>query len=219
MATSRPRDKNLKILFLGHSYIRRAKAYREEHNLSTNKLAIRNLIFSTTYFWRGGCNYKEFNKENTRDQILKYSPDFIIVALAGNAVAKLSSEMSMIDAQAEMRKFHTWLFESFPNAKILPIECEPRFTPHTDLDRNHNPLTESFHARRISMNNALKRLGAKHGLIRLFTKLQDRKLFVKRERYPYTHLNDQGYEVYWELILGALDFNLVKWGYLPPQNQ
>ena len=167
-------SKNLSVLFIGHSYVRRAHLYRKDHNLPLNKLQIKNVSLNMKYYWRGGSNYKQFNDlPEIKKRILTHSPDIIIVALAGNAVSSHSS-YSMPEAQEEMRIFHRWLTTSFPNAKILPIEAEPRFNKHSELPKNHPDNTESYHDRRKSMNHAINRMKGKHGTIRLFNALNEK---------------------------------------------
>merc|ERR1712030_82078 len=102
-------SKELSVLFIGHSYVRRARLYRKDHNLCINKIQIHDVNLNLKYFWRGGSNYKDFNNiPEIKKRILTYSPDIIIIALAGNAVSSPST-YSMPEAQEEMRKFHRWL--------------------------------------------------------------------------------------------------------------
>ena len=136
-----------------------------------------------------------------------------MVALAGNAVAK-SKDHDIPSANAEMRIFHSWLCATFPLAKILPIEAEPRFNVHQELPVHHDPLKESYKSRRKAMNMAMSRMHCKHGIIRVYNRLNDRNLFIKRERTPYVHLNEAGNKVYWDIIYKGLKFSLTKWGIL-----
>ena len=205
--------RHMSVLFIGHSYVRRARLHRLQHYFSTN-LTIENVILHFNYIWRGGKNYAFFNSdEDTKKNIKFYSPDIILVALAGNAVSK-SSYYDMPSANAEMRIFHNWLCFNFPYAKILPIEAEPRYNRHKELPRNHNPLLESYKSRRKAMNMAMARMSCKHGLIRVYSRLNDRKFYLRRDRTPYVHLNKLGNERFWELIINGLNYNLEKWGYL-----
>ena len=134
-----------------------------------------------------------------REEKQSHSPNIVLAALAGNAVAK-SSLYDMATAQLEMRKFYCWLNEIFPEALIIPIEAEPRFNYHHELPPEHDPEEESYKTRRKSMNNAIQRMKGKHATILLYKRLNDRSLFKSREFNPYVHLNQRGYEIYWSLI-------------------
>ena len=41
-----------------------------------------------------------------------------------------------------------------------------------------------------------------------------KKLYLKKDKTPYIHLNNLGNEVYWDVITKGLKYNLGKWGYL-----
>ena len=205
----------LSVLFLGHSYARRARDHRIEKRQSPYFIPLGNTILNFTYIFKGGQNYHFFyNDTNIRKRIESCTPDIILIALAGNAVSKKSFEYPMPTAQADMRIFHEWLTLTFPNAKIIPIEAEPRFNPHCELPPDHDPLTESYRNRRRTMNNAIQRMRGKHATVLLYNIFQDRSLFIPYEchgRCKYVHLNYKGYEIYWDLILNCLHHNLIKW--------
>lgn len=205
--------KKMSVLFIGHSYVRRIKSYRLSNNLPTN-MSFDNITLVFNFIFVGGKNYEFFNADNKiRNKIKSHSPDIILVSLTGNAVSK-SSNNDMPSANAEMRIFHSWLCATFPFAKILPIEAEPRFNVHRELPVKHNPLKESYKSRRKAMNMAMSRMSCKHGMIRVYNRLNDRNLFLRRERTPYVHLNDAGNYVYWDIIYKGLKFSLTKWGLL-----
>ena len=205
-------SKELSVLFIGHSYVRRARLYRQRKNLPVDNIQIEGINLKFKYFWRGASNYQHFNDiPYIKKFLITQSPDIIIIALAGNAVSSPSS-YTMPKAQDEMRKFHRWLTSTFPNAKILPIEAEPRFNSHEELTITHDPLVESYHSRRKCMNHAIDRMKGKHGMIRVYTLLNDRSLFER----DLVHLNKDGYKIYWELITNCLKFSLKKWGHITP---
>ena len=209
--------KQLNVLFIGHSYVRRAREYRQKKNL-THSILISNYKLNFFYFWIGGQNYTQFNSNpNTLAGIKNVGnrnpPDIILVCLAGNAVARPSSfEMPL--ANHEMRVFHEWVKTSFPSAKLIPIEAEPRFNYHSELPKDHGKdgvIKESYKSRRVSMNSAIKRDKSKDALCQLYNELNDIKYFIPYERNPYVHLNDEGYELYWKLIINCLTCCLGKW--------
>ena len=205
--------RKLNVLFIGHSYVRRLMFHRLNNNLSTN-MTFHNLVLVFNYIYVGGKNYSFFNSDNKiRNAIKSHNPDIILISLAGNAVSK-SNYYDIPSANAEMRIFHSWLCATFPSAKILPIEAEPRYNYHRELPVKHDPLHESYKSRRKAMNIAMSRMSCKHGLIRIFNRLTDRNLFLRHDRTPYVHLNESGNEIYWDIIYKGLDFSLRKWGFL-----
>ena len=204
----------ISVLFIGHSYARRAKEDRIEKGLDPNTIYIDNLKLNFKYIFKGGQNHKFFNENlKIRDEIKSHSPNIVITALAGNAVAK-TSLYDMATAQLEMRKYYCWLNETFPQALIIPIEAEPRFNHHHELPPDHDPKNESYKTRRKAMNNAIQRMKGKHSTILLYKQLNDRDLFIRKEKNPYVHLNQRGYEIYWGLIISGLRAALSKYGFL-----
>ena len=81
----------ISVLFIGHSYARRAKEDRIEKGLDPNTIYIDNLKLNFKYIFKGGQNHKFFNENlKIRNEIESLSPNIVITALAGNAVAKTS---------------------------------------------------------------------------------------------------------------------------------
>ena len=210
--------RELTVLFIGHSYVKRAKEYRSRNGLTPN-VSIQDLFLKFIYIARGGKSYKFFNEdEEVKEEILKYSPDIVLVALAGNSACKHSSNEMQLEND-EMRKFHNWLLIKFPNAYVAPIEAEPRFNWHNELPIERDINLESYKQRRKSINSAMSRMACKHGIIRVYNRLNDRNLFKPRHGNGYVdaHLNDEGLEIYLDIIHKGLEFLLRKWKFLSSQ--
>ena len=120
--------------------------------------------------------------------------------MGGNAVANREYPQPKIEeATREMRVFHAWLRNNFPQALLVPGEVEARYNWHRDLSNDH--VGESYKQRRRAFNRAIFRMKDKDYTLRLGEALHDKEKYYEDDGI---HFNEDGNRRYWEFIVDTL---------------
>ena len=193
----------VRVLLIGHSYVRRARKYRFTQRMNAFRMWVGNVRLEFAYIYKGGTNYKFFNESmEYRNQILEHNPDVIFTILGGNAVASRGEPQSKIeDATREMRVFHAWLRSRFPQALLVPGEVEARYNWHRGLPEGH--VGESYKQRRRAFNKAIVRMKDKDYTLRLGEALHDKERYYEADGI---HFKEEGNRRFWEFIVDTLRF-------------
>ena len=169
----------LKVLLVGHSYIRRIKEHLNSKGV--DGFTVGSTQVKVDFVYSGGADYARYNDSSRlKDWIMEFQPDIILVVLAGNGIRTDVPVPVYYDA---LRDFYNWLRGKFPGAIIISSECETRF--HEENLSSNIPNKEEYDRRKVAVNQVLYKMKYKNYLTRFGRTFNNRSFFYEKG----VHLN------------------------------
>lgn len=187
----------MKLLILGHSYVRDLKTLNIERYMVDQKSV--EIEYSTI----PGASYDTYlDNPDLLKNNLKNKPDVIVVILGGNSINR---DITNYETFKKCRAFYTLLRAEAAHATIISAQVELRF--YSTPNRFGCPPPEEFRKKRNELNKFLNRLKLKDFMLIIAGPGRlDNEQYYKDE----VHLNKTGLRVYASILKTTVAFALQK---------
>lgn len=182
----------MKIAIFGHSYV------RDLELLGHSDFVISEVPVSFQYFAFPGAGFRKFlNNPRLLDEVVLEKPDILVIILGGNDI-KVNVELKEI--KENCKEFFRLFRSKLPDSFFVATQVE--FRHSEKVNRHGSPSEKLFRKLALHFNNWLNRQKFKDKIfvVNGNTKLCDVGLFQK----DGVHLNLEGLEVYFDLLISAL---------------
>ena len=182
----------MKVLILGHSYV------RDLERLGNREITVNNILVHLSYLSFPGFRFVDFlQSPKLLDKAISLFPDIILVILGGNDI-RTDVDLSVV--KDNCRDFFALLCSKFSGSFIIASQIE--FRHLKKVNRHSSPAEDLFRKLANSFNNWLNKQKFKDKILIVngVGKLSDASLF----KADGVHLNIHGLEILFELIVSAL---------------